>query len=116
VSPLSVHIMQGSNIPSFKSFCEYLVSLESLYYRKCNLMFCSIICFQVVYGGRVTDDFDRRIVRTYMDEYIGEFLFDTFQPYHFYRDNFVNYEIPKEGDKNDYISKCVTRNTLWIKL
>ena len=42
--------------------------------------------FQVMYGGRVIDDFDRRVVSTYMDEYMGDFLFDTFQPFHFYRD------------------------------
>lgn len=39
-----------------------------------------------MYGGRVIDDFDRRIVKTYMNEYMGDFLFDFFQPFHFYRD------------------------------
>ena len=32
-----------------------------------------------MYGGRVIDDFDRRVVNTYMDEYMGDFVFDTFQ-------------------------------------
>lgn len=49
---------------------------------------------QVMYGGRVIDDFDRRIVRVYMDEYMGDFLFDTFQPFHFYNDANVDYRIP----------------------
>ena len=61
--------------------------------------------FQVMYGGRVIDDFDRRIVRTYMNEYMGDFLFDTFQPFHFYCDEFVDYVIPEPGEKEDYISK-----------
>jgi Dynein heavy chain AAA lid domain len=52
------------------------------------------LSFQVMYGGRVIDDFDRRIVRVYMDEYMGDFLFDTFQPFHFYRDESVDYRIP----------------------
>lgn len=37
-----------------------------------------------MYGGRVIDDFDRRVVNTYMNEYMGDFIFDTFQPFHFY--------------------------------
>ena len=51
--------------------------------------------FQVMYGGRVIDDFDRRVVKTYMDEYMGDFIFDTFQPFHFYKNEEVDYFIPK---------------------
>ncbi|CAH1165598.1 unnamed protein product [Phyllotreta striolata] len=58
---------------------------------------------EVMYGGRVIDDFDRRIVRTYMNEYMGDFLFDTFQPFHFYRDNVVDYYIPPDGTKDEYV-------------
>ncbi|KAJ9576559.1 hypothetical protein L9F63_025546 [Diploptera punctata] len=58
---------------------------------------------EVMYGGRVIDDFDRRLVTTYMNEYMGDFLFDTFQPYHFYKDEFVDYEIPEPGEKEDYV-------------
>jgi dynein heavy chain len=58
-----------------------------------------------MYGGRVIDEFDRRIIRTYMDEYMGDFLFDIFQPYHFYCDQSVDYLIPEEGDRDGYISK-----------
>lgn len=58
---------------------------------------------EVMYGGRVIDDFDRRIVATYMNEYMGDFLFDKFQPYHFYCDDTVDYLIPPNGDKDEYI-------------
>lgn len=50
---------------------------------------------EVMYGGRVIDDFDRRVVKTYMDEYMGDFIFDTFQPFHFYMGEEVDYFIPK---------------------
>ena len=52
-----------------------------------------------MYGGRAIDDFDRRVLRIYMDEYMGDFIFDTFQPFHFYRDNSVDYVIPKDGSR-----------------
>ncbi|CRL07346.1 CLUMA_CG020322, isoform A [Clunio marinus] len=57
----------------------------------------------VMYGGRVIDDFDRRIVRVYMDEYMGDFLFDTFQPFHFYHDDSVDYRIPIAQQREEFI-------------
>ena len=62
-------------------------------------------CFQVMYGGRVIDDFDRRIVRVYMDEYMGDFLFDTFQPFHFYHDENVDYRIPIAQKRQEFIGE-----------
>ncbi|XP_026741363.1 dynein heavy chain 10, axonemal [Trichoplusia ni] len=58
---------------------------------------------EVMYGGRVIDDFDRRTVSTYMEEYLGDFLFDKFQPFHFYHDNVFDYVIPPDGEKEQYI-------------
>lgn len=48
------------------------------------------------------DNYDRRVAKIYMDEYFGDFLFDTFQPFHFYKDNEVDYVIPSAGDKDQY--------------
>lgn len=60
-----------------------------------------------MYGGRVIDDFDRRIVNTYMDEYMGDFIFDSFQPFHFFRNDSVDYVIPYEAvTKKDFIGEC----------
>lgn len=58
-----------------------------------------------MYGGRVIDDFDRRITRTYMNEYMGDFLFDSFQPFHFYKDDNTDYCLPSEDVlmKEDFI-------------
>lgn len=49
-----------------------------------------------MYGGRTIDNYDRRVLTTYMDEYFGDFLFDTFQPFRFYRDEKIEYFIPEE--------------------
>lgn len=56
---------------------------------------------EVMYGGRVIDDFDRRIVQIYMDEYMGDFLFDAFQPFNFYQDEKVSYTIPSDAENRD---------------
>ena len=58
---------------------------------------------EVMYGGRAIDSFDRRILTTYMEEYFGDFIFDTFQPYHFYHNDTVDYCIPEDnGGKETY--------------
>ncbi|VDN09067.1 unnamed protein product [Dibothriocephalus latus] len=61
---------------------------------------------EVTYGGRVTDEFDRRILTTYMKEYFGDFLFDTFQPFHFYKDDKFDYLIP-DGLTRDVFSSYI---------
>jgi len=62
---------------------------------------------EVMYGGRVIDDFDRRITNCYMNEYMGDFLFDVFQSFHFYEDENVDYCLPDEEIilKEDYIGE-----------
>jgi dynein heavy chain len=59
-----------------------------------------------MYGGRVTDDFDRRTLRTYLAEYMGDFLFDDFQHFYFSRSGF-DYELPEDpmGDIDVYRDK-----------
>eukprot|EP00062_Callorhinchus_milii_P021625 gi/632978548/ref/XP_007905975.1/ PREDICTED: dynein heavy chain 10, axonemal [Callorhinchus milii] len=60
---------------------------------------------EVMYGGRAIDSFDRRILTNYMDEYLGDFIFDTFQPFHFFCNDEVDYRIPDDGPKDDYTAE-----------
>jgi dynein heavy chain len=57
---------------------------------------------EAMYGGRVTDDFDRRVLVTYLNEYVGEFLFDTNQPFFFSRNDEFQYKVPARGPLETY--------------
>ena len=48
-----------------------------------------------MYGGRVTDGFDRRVLVTYLEEYLGPFIFDKNQKFFFSRSG-SDYMIPQE--------------------
>eukprot|EP00960_Hanusia_phi_P039624 753955-Hanusia_phi.AAC.6 len=50
-----------------------------------------------MYGGRVTCDFDRRVLTTYIHEYMGDFLFDAFQPFHFFSNKDFDYRLPEKA-------------------
>lgn len=39
---------------------------------------------EIVYGGKVIDRYDRRILSTYVDEYFGDFVYSPYQPFSFY--------------------------------
>lgn len=55
-------------------------------------------------GGRVSDSFDQRVLTTYLEEYFGDFLFDNFQPFHFYvgRDS-DSIGLPPTGPREVYV-------------
>lgn len=55
---------------------------------------------EAMYGGRVTDSYDRRVLITYLDEYMGDFLFDDSQPFFFSRSGF-DYVIPNVANQTD---------------
>ncbi len=58
---------------------------------------------ETIYGGRVTDNYDRRVVTSYLEEYMGDFIFDTYQPYHFFCNDEVDYCIPPVHSRDDFI-------------
>jgi dynein heavy chain len=47
-----------------------------------------------MYGGRVSDEFDERILKTYLDEYMGDFLFDKNNQFNFARTTSHSYSLP----------------------
>lgn len=53
---------------------------------------------EAMYGGRVTDNYDRRVLNTYLTEYMGEFIFDKNQKFFFSKSITADYVIPDELD------------------
>ncbi|KAF4659064.1 Dynein heavy chain 10, axonemal [Perkinsus olseni] len=49
---------------------------------------------EAMYGGRVTDNYDRRVLCTYLEEYMGDFVFDENQDFYFSRSGH-DYTVPK---------------------
>lgn len=69
-----------------------------------------------MYGGRAIDSFDRRILTTYMDEYLGDFIFDTFQPFHFFRNKEVDYKIPAGDEKDKFVGEISQTSKSIVKV
>lgn len=40
---------------------------------------------EVNYGGRVMDDWDRRLINCYLEEFFGDFVFDADSKFSFYK-------------------------------
>lgn len=59
---------------------------------------------EAMYGGRVSDAFDRRVLTTYLEEYLGDFLFDAHQPFFLFRGPAAAYTVPPSGDRSSYIA------------
>ena len=57
---------------------------------------------EAMYGGRVTDDCDRRVLNTYLKEYLGNFIFDTNQNFYFSRSG-SDYTIPEAATHEQFI-------------
>lgn len=51
---------------------------------------------EAMYGGRVTDDLDRRVLVTYLDEYMGDFLFDKNKEFFFAKTKDYDYNLPAQ--------------------
>jgi len=47
-----------------------------------------------------------------VDEYLGDFLFDTFQPFHFFQNEEVDYVVPPYGPREIYTAGAYTRPLL----
>ncbi|GAB0094127.1 Dynein heavy chain [Sergentomyia squamirostris] len=88
---------------SLQILCLYLT--KAITSRQSRISWDVLKCLigDIVYGGRVFDEYDTRVVTSYMNEYFGNFLFDTFQPFHFAQDFSVHYTLPISSGQQHFI-------------
>lgn len=87
------------------------MKLEQLYLQKCfdrgeviPWETLKYLIGEAMYGGRVTDNYDRRVLNTYLEDYMGDFLFDENVPFFFSKDGY-EYVCPKEGAHQVYMDE-----------
>jgi len=95
----------GWNVSYDFNMSDYLISYEliSMYLKKAHelqeeeLPYDTLryLIGEAMYGGRVTDNNDRRVLMTYLTEYLGDFIFDTNQKFFFSRSG-ADYVVPNE--------------------
>jgi len=56
-----------------------------------------------MYGGRVQNDWDRRVMLAYLEEYCGDFIFDTNQKFYFSRSGH-DYLVPQLETLEEYLA------------
>mmetsp|Transcript_28356 Transcript_28356/g.28139 ORF Transcript_28356/g.28139 Transcript_28356/m.28139 type:complete len:1100 (-) Transcript_28356:27-3326(-) len=57
---------------------------------------------EAMYGGRVTDGFDRRTLVCILEEYLGDFIFDKHQKFYFSRAGY-DYKVPNPTHLDAYV-------------
>jgi dynein heavy chain len=67
---------------------------------------------EAMYGGRVTDDYDRRVLNTYLKEFMGDFIFDSNQKFFFSTSDF-DYVIPYEAENKEQIEQEIDKIPLF---
>ncbi|XP_071951094.1 dynein axonemal heavy chain 2-like isoform X2 [Antedon mediterranea] len=95
---LGWNIMYGFNDSDFE-VSENLLSIYLDEYDETPWDALKYLIAGVNYGGHVTDDFDRRLLLTYINEYFGETTLMT--PF-FKLSSLSTYYIPKDGHLNTY--------------
>jgi dynein heavy chain, axonemal len=96
----------GWNVSYDFNFSDFKISfsLLSMYLKKAfdnrdeTIPWASLkyLTGEAMYGGRVTDEYDRRVLNCYLDEYMGDFLFDKNREFFFCKTKEFAYIIPKQ--------------------
>lgn len=90
------------------SMCQQIIDTCLRKIEKSEIPWTTIkyLIGEIVYGGKVIDKYDHRIILTYMEEYFGDFIYSSYQPFKFYNckksDNILEYtEMEKKLLRND---------------
>jgi len=65
--------------------CQKVISIYLSKSKKDDLPWTSLkyLIGEIIYGGKSLDNYDRRILLTYVEEYFGDFIHSTYQPFSF---------------------------------
>merc|ERR1719440_1856415 len=105
----------GWNVAYDFNESDFKVSLKllALYMQKCHDQnevtpweTLRYLIGEAMYGGRVTDSYDRRVLVTYLEEYMGDFLYDENVKFYFSRAAY-DYDLNPEGNVASYNAQIV---------
>jgi len=68
---------QSDYLISYQLISMYLKKAHDLVEEELPYETLRYLIGEAMYGGRVTDNMDRRVLTTYLTEYLGDFIFDT---------------------------------------
>lgn len=68
------------------AMCQQIITIYLAKHSKDEVPWTTIkyLIGVIVYGGKVIDSYDRRVLLTYVDEYFGDFIHSSYQPFSFY--------------------------------
>jgi len=71
---------------SIQKFMEQVFIIRKTLRENC------IHYFQVIYGAQMTDEYDSRVIISYLQEFCGAFVFNA--KFYFYQDDSISYGLP----------------------
>jgi dynein heavy chain len=74
---VSYDFNQSDYLISYQLISMYLKKAHDLNEEELPYETLRYLIGEAMYGGRVTDNLDRRVLTTYLTEYLGDFIFDT---------------------------------------
>lgn len=66
--------------------CQQIITLYLLKRKNEEIPWSTLkyLIGEIIYGGKVIDSYDRRALFTYVEEYFGDFICNSYQPFSFY--------------------------------
>lgn len=69
------------------AMCQQIINICLRKSKRCEIPWVTIkyLIGEIIYGGKVIDNYDRRILLTFVEEYFGDFIYSPYQQFKFYK-------------------------------